>query len=287
MTQLVTPCRIANINVGPDTPPLLIAGTCVIESRDSALRHAERIRDMTSKAGFSFAYKSSFDKANRTSIDSFRGPGIDEGLAILADVKKEIGVAVLTDVHESAQVASVAQVVDVLQIPAFLCRQTDLLVASAKSGVAVNVKKGQFMAPLDMTSVVGKLRDAGGENIMLTERGTTFGYGHLVVDMRSLVSMRTLGHPVIFDGTHSVQRPGGLGSKSGGDRTEVPPLVRAATAVGVDGYFMEMHEDPDKGSLRWAQHDRAGHGPCATGLDPPHSRRARLSCPLAPPRATV
>ncbi|MDA1194393.1 MAG: 3-deoxy-8-phosphooctulonate synthase [Planctomycetota bacterium] len=243
----VTPCRIADFHVGDGAKPFLIAGPCVIEGRETTLRHAERLRDIAAAAGFSFAFKSSFDKANRTSIDSFRGPGLDAGLEVLAEVRREVGCAVLTDFHTEAQARAVGEVVDVLQVPAFLCRQTDLLIAAAQTGKAVNVKKGQFLAPEAMESVVGKLRDAGCENLLLTERGATFGYGNLVVDFRSLPIMRGFGHPVIFDGTHSVQRPGGLGNRSGGDRREVPGLVRAAAAVGVDGFFLEVHEDPDRG----------------------------------------
>jgi 2-dehydro-3-deoxyphosphooctonate aldolase (KDO 8-P synthase) len=243
--QAVAPCRIGPLTVGPGHPPLLIAGPCAIEGRDHALKHAEKIRDVAKKAGFSFVYKSSFDKANRTSLRSFRGPGLEKGLAILADVRREIGVPVLTDFHSEEQAAPVGAVVDVLQVPAFLCRQTDLLVAAAKTGKAVNVKKGQFLAPENMAPLVAKLEGSGCTDILLTERGVTFGYGHLVVDFRSLPVMRRMGHPVVFDGTHSVQRPGGLGTKSGGDRTEVPGLVRAAAAVGVDGLFLEVHEDPD------------------------------------------
>ena len=241
----VTPCRIGSFEVGPGRPPLLIAGPCAIEGRDHALRHAEKLRDVAQRTGFSFVYKSSFDKANRTSLTSFRGPGLEQGLAILADVRREVGVPVLTDFHSEEQAAPVGRVVDVLQVPAFLCRQTDLLVAAARTGKAVNVKKGQFLAPENMGPLVEKLRGSGCKDILLTERGVTFGYGHLVVDFRALPVMRGLGHPVVFDGTHSVQRPGGLGTKSGGDRTEVPGLVRAAAAVGVDGLFLEVHEDPD------------------------------------------
>ncbi len=211
-----------------------------------ALSHAERIRDIVRPLGFTYCFKSSFDKANRTSIDAYRGPGLEEGLAILADVRREVGVPVLTDFHTVEQAAPVAEVVDILQVPAFLCRQTDLLVAAARTGKAVNVKKGQFLAPEDMAPVVGKLEAAGAKEILLTERGTTFGYGNLVVDFRSLPAMRRLGHPVVFDATHSVQRPGGLGKATGGDRTEVPYLARAAVAVGVDGLFLEVHEDPDR-----------------------------------------
>ena len=244
----IQPCRIADFAVGDGRAPFLIAGPCVIEGREMVLRHAEALRDVAAAAGFHFAFKSSFDKANRTSGDSFRGPGMEAGLDILAEVKREVGVAVLTDIHTPEQAAPVGEVVDVLQIPAFLCRQTDLLEAAARTGKAVNVKKGQFLAPENMGGVVRKMEAAGAENFMLTERGSTFGYGNLVVDMRSLPIMRAFGHPVIFDGTHSVQRPGGLGDKSGGDRTEVPGLVRAAAAaVGVDGFFLEVHENPDQG----------------------------------------
>ena len=241
------PAPVADFVVGDGSAPFLIAGPCVIEGRDFALRHAEKLRDIAKAAGFSFAFKSSYDKANRTSIDSFRGPGLDEGLDILAEVKRDLGCAVLTDYHTAEQAKAVGEVVDVLQVPAFLCRQTDLLIAAAETGKAVNVKKGQFLAPQDMASVVGKLESAGCKSLMLTERGSTFGYGNLVVDFRNFPIMRGFGHPVIFDGTHSVQRPGGLGNKTGGDRTEVPGLARAAAAVGVDGFFMEVHEDPDQG----------------------------------------
>ena len=241
----VQPCRVADFDVGPGEPPFLIAGPCVIESRDMALRHAERVKAIGAAAGFRVCFKSSFDKANRTSLSSFRGPGLDEGLDVLAEVRREIDVPVLTDIHEPGQARPAAEVVDVLQIPAYLCRQTDLLVAAAETGKAVNVKKGQFLAPENMGPVVEKLEAAGTHDIMLTERGATFGYGNLVVDFRGLPIMRDLGHPVIFDGTHSVQRPGGLGATSGGDRTQVPGLVRAAAAVGVDGFFLEVHEDPD------------------------------------------
>jgi 2-dehydro-3-deoxyphosphooctonate aldolase (KDO 8-P synthase) len=223
----------------------LIAGPCVIEGQEHALRMAESLREVAHGAGFSFVYKSSFDKANRTSLTSFRGPGLKAGLKVLAEVKKRVGVPVLTDFHTEEQAAPVGEVVDVLQVPAFLCRQTDLLIAAAKTGKAVNVKKGQFLAPENMKPLVEKLEGSGCRDILLTERGVTFGYGHLVVDFRALPVMRAMGHPVIFDGTHSVQRPGGLGTKSGGDRREVPSLVRAAAAVGIDGLFLEVHEDPD------------------------------------------
>ncbi len=241
----VRPCRIGPLEVGPGRAPLLIAGPCVIEGLEHALKHAEKLRDIAAQAGFQFVYKSSFDKANRTSLSSFRGPGLKAGLKVLAEVRRKVGVPVLTDFHTEEQAGPVGEVVDVLQVPAFLCRQTDLLIAAAKTGKAVNVKKGQFLAPENMAPLVEKLEGSGCQDILLTERGVTFGYGHLVVDFRSLPVMRRMGHPVIFDGTHSVQRPGGLGTKSGGDRSEVPALVRAAAAVGVDGFFLEVHEDPD------------------------------------------
>ena len=243
----VTPCRVSDFEVGPGYPALLIAGPCVIEGRDMALRHAERVKAIAAAAGFRACFKSSFDKANRTSLSSFRGPGLEEGLDILAQVRREVDMPVLTDIHESVQAGPAGEVVDIIQIPAFLCRQTDLLVAAAKTGKAVNVKKGQFLAPEQMAPVVEKLEAAGTTDILLTERGASFGYANLVVDFRGLPIMRALGHPVIFDGTHSVQRPGGRGATSGGDRTQVPGLVRAAAAVGVDGFFLEVHEDPDRG----------------------------------------
>ena len=246
MAKGVRPCRVGDLEVGTGKRPFLIAGPCVIESREMALRHAERLRDVARDVGFDFCFKSSFDKANRTSLDGFRGPGLEDGLSILGEVRREVGVPVLTDFHTIDQAAPVGEVVDVLQVPAFLCRQTDLLVAAAKTGKAVNVKKGQFLAPENMAPVVDKLERSGCEGLLLTERGATFGYGALVVDFRSLPVMRGLGHPVIFDATHSVQRPGGLGDRSGGDRTEVPALARAAIAVGTDGLFMEVHEDPDQ-----------------------------------------
>jgi len=242
----VTPCRVGPLRVGAGGRPFLIAGPCVIEGRDMALRHAERIRDVVVAAGFDLCFKSSYDKANRTSLASYRGPGLEAGLAVLAEVRREVGVPVLTDFHAATEAGPVAEVVDVLQVPAFLCRQTDLLVAAARTGKAVNVKKGQFLAPEAMASVVGKLADSGCRDVLLTERGTTFGYGNLVVDFRSLPILRALGHPVIFDATHSVQRPGALGDRTGGDRREAAVLARAAVAVGVDGLFMEVHEDPDR-----------------------------------------
>jgi 2-dehydro-3-deoxyphosphooctonate aldolase (KDO 8-P synthase) len=227
----------------------LIAGPCVIESRALALEVAERMKSITDRLGITYVFKASFDKANRSSGSTFRGPGVHEGLEVLAEVKQRFGVPVLTDIHESQQAAPVAAVVDVLQIPAFLCRQTDLLLAAAEAvrgtNKTINVKKGQFLAPWDMAQVVNKLRKAGVENLWLTERGSSFGYNTLVVDYRSIPQMKTLGCPVIFDATHSVQQPGGQGSSSGGQREFVAPLARAAMAVGVDGLFMEVHPDPD------------------------------------------
>ncbi len=233
------------LSIGDRQPLTLIGGPCVIESEDFTLKMAEEIRKICDRLNISFIFKSSFDKANRTSINSFRGHSMDRGLAILQKVKEQIGVPVLTDIHESQQAATVAEVVDVLQIPAFLCRQTDLLVAAAATGKAINIKKGQFLAPWDMKNVVKKLEHGGAKNILLTERGTSFGYNALVVDFRSLPQMRELGYPVVFDATHSVQMPGGKGDKTGGQREFVPYLAKAAAAVGIDALFMEVHEDPD------------------------------------------
>lgn len=231
--------------IGKGEPLALIAGPCVIESEDFTLKMAEQIGRVCDRLKVPFIFKSSFDKANRTSIDSFRGQDLERGLQILEKVKKEIGVPVLTDIHESYQAKIVAEVVDILQIPAFLCRQTDLLVAAAATGRSINVKKGQFLAPWDMKNVVTKLESAGAKNILLTERGTSFGYNTLVVDFRSLPQMRELGYPVVFDATHSVQMPGGQGNKSGGQRQFVPYLAKAAAAVGIDALFMEVHENPE------------------------------------------
>jgi 2-dehydro-3-deoxyphosphooctonate aldolase (KDO 8-P synthase) len=232
--------------IGDNQPLALIGGPCVIESEDFTLKMAAEIRKVCDRLNISFIFKSSFDKANRTDVSSFRGQKLDEGLRILQRVKDEIGVPVLTDVHESTQAAPVAEVVDILQIPAFLCRQTDLLLAAAATGRTVNVKKGQFLAPWDMKNVVKKLEAGGAKNnILLTERGTSFGYNTLVVDFRSLPQLRELGYPVVFDATHSVQMPGGKGQTSGGQREFVPCLARAATAIGVDALFMEIHENPE------------------------------------------
>lgn len=223
----------------------LIAGPCVIESDESCIRHAVQLAEITRKAGFPFVFKSSFDKANRTSHQSFRGPGMDKGLEILARVKRELGVPLLTDIHEVSQAKPVAEVVDILQVPAFLSRQTDLIQAAAATGRVVNIKKGQFLAPWDMKSAIAKVESAGNHHILLTERGVSFGYNNLVSDFRALVVMRGFGYPVIFDATHSVQLPGAGGEHSGGQREFIVPLARAAVAVGVDGIFMEVHEDPD------------------------------------------
>jgi len=239
-----SPVRTSNRTIGCGTLAVF-AGPCVAESRELCFQVAERMAAVCEKLGVQYIFKASFDKANRSSGDSFRGPGIDAGLAMLEAVKERFGLPVVTDVHESAQAAQVASVADFLQVPAFLCRQTDLLVACAATGRPVNVKKGQFLAPEDMAGVIGKLRAAGCRDILLTERGTTFGYHNLVVDMRSLAAMRALGVPVVFDATHSVQLPGGLGKASGGQRQYVPYLARAAAAVGIDALFLEVHPDPD------------------------------------------
>lgn len=233
------------VRFGPGQPLVLIGGPCVMESEEFCVRMAQQVHKIASDLGMPYVFKSSFDKANRSSGASFRGPGLDDGMEILARVKREIGVPVLTDIHEPRQAATVAEVADVLQIPAFLCRQTDLLVAAAHTGRPVNVKKGQFLAPHDMRHIVAKLEEAGSTSILLTERGTTFGYGNLVVDFRALPLVRELGYPVVFDASHSVQLPGALHDRSGGDRRFVPYLARAAAAVGIDGLFMEIHDSPD------------------------------------------
>jgi 2-dehydro-3-deoxyphosphooctonate aldolase (KDO 8-P synthase) len=238
--------RIGAVTVGGGAPLALIGGPCAIENEKHALMVAERLQRMTGDAGVPFIYKSSYDKANRSSIHSYRGPGLAEGLRILQKVKDETGLAVLSDVHDVSEVAPAAQVLDVLQVPAFLCRQTDLIVACARSGRPVNVKKGQFVAPRDMVNVVEKVRASGSEDLLLTERGSSFGYNNLVVDFRGLPIMRGFGYPVVFDATHSVQLPGGQGDRSGGERQYVQALARAAVAVGVDALFMEIHEDPDR-----------------------------------------
>ncbi|MBM4061701.1 MAG: 3-deoxy-8-phosphooctulonate synthase [Planctomycetes bacterium] len=236
---------VGNVRFGGGRRFALIAGPCVIEGHDHALRHAAALQRVCADAGVQFVFKSSFDKANRTSGRSFRGVGLDEGLAIFAAIKRELDVPVLTDVHEAAQCAPCARVVDCLQIPAFLCRQTDLLLAAAATGRAVNVKKGQFLAPEDVGNVLAKVAGAGNPNVLVTERGVTFGYHTLVVDFTGFPTMRGFGHPLVFDATHAVQRPGGAGTSTGGDRGKVPFLARAAVACGIDGLFLEVHEDPD------------------------------------------
>jgi len=238
--------KVGNIEIGAGRPLAVIAGPCVIESRESALKHASLLKEAADRVGVPYIFKSSYDKANRSSVDSYRGPGLGKGLEILAEVKQKTGVPILTDVHEREHVASVSEVADVLQIPAFLCRQTDFIVAVAQSGKVVNVKKGQFLAPWDIGNIVDKILSANNDQILLTERGASFGYNNLVSDMRSLVVMRELGYPVVFDATHSLQLPGGLGKASGGERKYIGPLARAGVAVGVDALFMEVHENPDQ-----------------------------------------
>jgi 2-dehydro-3-deoxyphosphooctonate aldolase (KDO 8-P synthase) len=238
--------KLLDYDVGNDRPMFLIAGPCVIDSRELTLQVAATLKEITQRLGVAFIFKASFDKANRSSSRSFRGPGLEDGLRVLELVKKEIGVPVLTDVHEDTPIDEVASVVDVLQTPAFLVRQTNFMQRVAAAKKPMNVKKGQFMAPWDMTNVVDKLREAGNEQIMLCERGVSFGYNTLVSDMRALEVMKRTGCPVVFDATHSVQQPGGLGTSSGGDREMVPVLARAAVAVGVAGVFMETHPDPDR-----------------------------------------
>ena len=236
---------LGNLRIGGGAPLAVIAGPCVIESKESALRHAAALKEKADRVGVAYIFKSSYDKANRSSLGSFRGPGLGKGLEILAAVKDKIGVPILTDVHEIDQVGAVKEVADVLQIPAFLCRQTDFVLAVAKSGRVVNIKKGQFLAPWDMRNIVEKISSTGNDKILLTERGASFGYNNLVADMRSLVVLRELGYPVVFDATHSLQLPGGLGHASGGERKYIPALARAGVAAGVDVLFMEVHEDPD------------------------------------------
>ena len=237
--------NVGELRIGGGAPLAVIAGPCVIEGRESALRHAAALKEASDRVGVPFVYKSSYDKANRSSVGSFRGPGVEQGLEILAAVKSKIGVPILTDVHEIGQVKAVKEVADVLQIPAFLCRQTDFVTAVARSGRVVNVKKGQFLAPWDMRNVVEKVVSTGNQQLLLTERGVSFGYNNLVSDMRSLVVMGELGYPVVFDATHSLQLPGGLGRASGGERKYIPALARAGVAAGIDALFMEVHEDPD------------------------------------------
>jgi 2-dehydro-3-deoxyphosphooctonate aldolase (KDO 8-P synthase) len=234
------------IEVGGGNPLLLIAGPCVLESEALAREVAAGLKEITENLSIPLVFKSSFDKANRTSLDSFRGPGLDEGLKILADIRQDYQVPVVSDIHETWQVDEASTVLDILQIPAFLCRQTDLLVAAAASGKAINLKKGQFVSPWDMANAVSKIKSSGNRNLLLCERGFSLGYNNLVVDMRSLPVMRSLGCPVVFDATHSVQLPGGAGGSSGGQREFIPTLTRAAVAAGIDGIFMEVHPEPEK-----------------------------------------
>ena len=236
--------RIQNITVGAQNPITLIAGPCVIEDAERTLAIGRAIKTIADRLHIPYIFKASYDKANRSSYNSFRGPGLQEGLRILAHIKKELGVPVVSDIHCIAQIEPAAEVLDILQIPAFLCRQTDLVYEAARSGKVINVKKGQFLAPLDMKNVIAKIEEAGNKNILLTERGATFGYNNLVADFRSLPIMRSLGYPVVFDATHSVQLPGGAGTTSSGQREFVPYLTRAAVATGIDMLFMEVHDNP-------------------------------------------
>jgi len=237
--------KVGDVIIGGGKPLAVIAGPCVIESKDAALKHAALLREAAERVGVPYIFKSSYDKANRSSVNSYRGPGLERGLEILAEVKSKVGVPVLTDVHEKEQVGPAKEIIDILQIPAFLCRQTDFVLAVARSGRVINVKKGQFLAPWDMANVAEKILSTGNDQILLTERGVSFGYNNLVSDMRSLVLMRELGYPVVFDATHSLQLPGGLGHASGGERKFIPYLARAGVAAGIDALFMEVHEDPN------------------------------------------
>jgi 2-dehydro-3-deoxyphosphooctonate aldolase (KDO 8-P synthase) len=238
--------KVGNLKIGSSPRPFFIAGPCVIESERHCLMLAERLSGIASRAGIDLIFKASFDKANRTSADSFRGPGLVEGLRILEKARAVSGLPILSDVHDVGQVSASAEVLDVLQIPAFLCRQTDLILAAARSGRAVNIKKGQFLSPQEMRKALDKALGTGNRNIMLTERGTFFGYNNLVVDFRSLVIMRSFGQPVVYDVTHSVQTPGGMGDRSGGQAEFIPHLARAAAAIDVDGFFFEVHDHPEK-----------------------------------------
>lgn len=251
-----------SVAFGGDAPPLFIAGPCVIESRDHALKMGELVAQIGADLRVNVVFKASYDKANRTSIHSFRGPGLEEGLRILSDVKKATGLPVLSDVHETSQAHAAGEVLDIIQIPAFLCRQTDLIVAAVKTGKAVGVKKGQFLSPEETKNILDKGDELGSSKVFLTERGSSFGYQNLVVDMRSFPMMRAYGAPVVYDITHSMQRPGGAGTETAGTRQFARPLARAAAAAGVDGFFMEIHDDPSK-----AKSDRA------TQLDPETARR--------------
>ncbi|MBU4320251.1 MAG: 3-deoxy-8-phosphooctulonate synthase [Nitrospinae bacterium] len=238
--------NIAGIKLGGNNPPLIIAGPCVIESEDVTLHTAQRLKDICGSGGLPFVFKCSYDKANRTSIKSFRGPGIEKGLRILSDIKSRLNIPVISDVHSVAEIKPASEALDALQIPAFLCRQTDLISAAAETGKPVNIKKGQFLAPWDVKNIIEKFTAEGNHNLFITERGASFGYNNLVVDFRAFPIMRSFGYPVIFDVTHSLQLPGGHGSSSGGQREFAEPLARAAVAVGVDGLFFEVHPEPEK-----------------------------------------
>lgn len=238
--------KVGNFTIGGSAPLALLAGPCVLESLERSLLIGRTVKEICGRLGINYVFKASFDKANRSSFHSFRGPGLTKGIAWLKTIKEELGVPVVTDIHESYQAAPAAEVADILQIPAFLCRQTDLLHAAAQTGRVVNVKKGQFLAPDDMRNVVDKLHESGCDQLMLTERGASFGYHNLVVDMRSLPIMRSFGYPVVFDGTHSVQLPGGNGTSSSGNREYVEYLVRAAVGVGIDALFLEVHDNPEE-----------------------------------------
>ena len=238
--------KIGNVTIGGGEGLVLIAGPCVIESETGAIRHARVLKEMTRRLGIPLIFKASYDKANRSSIDSFRGPGLKEGMKTLIKIKKEFGLPILSDVHCKDQIKEASKVLDVIQIPAFLSRQTDLILAAAKTGKTVNIKKGQFLAPWDMRNVVKKIESTGNRNIILTERGVSFGYNNLVSDFRSVLIMKEMGYPVVYDATHSVQMPGGLGDKSGGESSFIPYLSMAAVACAVDGVFVEVHEDPSR-----------------------------------------
>ena len=239
------PITVGSFKIGPGLPLALIAGPCQIESKDHALYHAKMIKQICEELSLNFVFKSSFDKANRTNINSSRGVGIEKGLEILNEIKNSLNVPVLTDIHESYQCDLLKEVVDIIQIPAFLCRQTDLLLNASNTGKIINIKKGQFLAPWDMVNVVEKIKSTGNEKIILTERGNSFGYNNLVFDLRSLIEMKKIGYPIVFDATHSVQSPGGLGNISGGNREYIPYYSNAAVTVGISGIFMEVHENPD------------------------------------------
>jgi len=240
------PIKIGNIVIGRGSPLVLISGPCVIENYETTREIAGILKEITSKLEMPFIFKASYDKANRTSVTAFRGPGLNDGLRVLKDIKEELGIPVLSDVHRISEIPAAARILDIIQIPAFLCRQTDVIIEVAKTGKPVNIKKGQFLAPWDIANVAEKITSAGNRRILITERGTMFGYNNLVVDFRSFMIMRNIGYPVIFDATHSVQLPGGAGASSGGQREYAPMLSRAAAAAGVDGIFMEVHSNPDK-----------------------------------------